>query len=358
MNIKVTSSSPNNSYTIQIKSGLLAEFGQIIKKNTNGRVVVLTNRTVHKLWFKNLHNSFKQAGLKEKVIIIPDGERYKNNRTYNRVVSEMLEIGIDRYSTLVTFGGGVIGDLGGFVAATYMRGIRLIHIPTTLIAQIDSSIGGKVAIDHPQAKNIIGAFCNPVQVLTDPNILSTLSQKEYLNGLFEAIKIALVRDRKLYDYICINIDKILDRDKKAIEYLVTKSAKLKAEIIKKDPFEKKLRMILNFGHTFGHALETSGGYKNISHGVAIGWGMLLALQISHYYKYINIAKLKEINDLITKIIGKNRMGNINPENIWKTMTLDKKAKNNKVRFVLIKSIAKPIVQGISKNSFKKSLENL
>jgi len=243
MNIKVSSTVTNKGYSIQIKSGLLSEFGQIIKKKINGRIVVLTNKTVHKLWYKDLHHSFKQARIKEQLIIIPDGERYKNSRIYNQVITEMLDNGSDRYSTLITFGGGVIGDLGGFVAATYMRGIQLIHIPTTLIAQIDSSIGGKVAIDHPRAKNIIGAFYNPMLVLTDPNILRTLSQKEYINGLFEAVKIALVRDKKFYEYICENIDLLLDRDIKAIEYLVTKSVRLKTEIIKIDTYEKKLRMV-------------------------------------------------------------------------------------------------------------------
>ncbi len=358
MKIKVTATLPNNGYLIQIKKGLLSKIGQIIRKKTNGGIVVLTNKTVHKLWYKDLHKSFKRSDLKEKVIIIPDGERYKNNHTYKQVISEMLNNGIDRYSTLVAFGGGVIGDLGGLVAATYMRGIKLIHVPTSLIAQIDSSIGGKVAIDHPQAKNIIGAFYNPEQVLTDPDILSTLSKKEYINGLFETVKIAMVRDKKLYEYICTNIDKILDRDAKVIEYFVTKGARLKAEIIQKDPFEKKLRMILNFGHTFGHALETSGGYKIISHGVAVGWGMLLALQLSNDYKFMDIRKHQKTIDLIKTLIGRNKMGNINPENIWRTMTLDKKAINNKVRFVLLKGIAQPIIQGIDKNSFKRSLRNL
>ncbi len=358
MNIRVASSAHNNGYSIQIKSGLLSKFGQIIKKNTNGPVVLLTNKTIHKLWYKDLRHSFEKAGLKEKLIMVPDGERYKNNRTYNQVISEMLENGINRYSTLVTFGGGVIGDLGGLVAATYMRGIKLIHVPTSLIAQVDSSIGGKVAIDHPMAKNIVGVFYNPTQVLTDPNILGTLAEKEYINGLFEIVKIALVRDKGLYEYIYKNINAILIRDTKAIEYLVSKSASLKAEIIQKDPYEKRLRMILNFGHTFGHALETSGQYKNISHGVAVGWGMLLALQLSHHYKLLDLGKHQDKIDLIKKLIGKNKLYNINPKNIWKTMTLDKKAKNNKVRFVLLKGIARPIIQDIDKNSFIKSLENL
>ena len=358
MKIKVTSTSTNSGYLIQVKRGLLSKIGQIIREQTNGRIIILINKTVHKLWYKDLHNSFKRSDLKEKVIIIPDGERYKSNRTYNQVISEMLNNGIDRYSTLVTFGGGVTGDLGGLVAATYMRGIKLIHIPTTLIAQIDSSIGGKVAIDHPQAKNIIGAFYNPELVLIDPDILGTLTTNEYVNGLFEAVKIALVRDKKLYEYICVNSDKILGRDTEAIEYLVTVCVRLKAEIIQKDPFEKKLRMILNFGHTFGHALETSGGYKNISHGAAVGWGMLLALQLSNDYKFMDIRKHQKTIDLIRKLIGRNKIGNINPENIWRTMTLDKKAKNNKIRFVLLKGIAQPIIQGIDKNSFKRSLRNL
>jgi len=358
MKIKVSSNSKSKSYSVQIKSGLLSETGQIIKKTAKGQIVILTSKNVHKLWYNKLNKSFKSSGLKAKLILIPDGERHKSLRTYNHVISEMLDIGIDRYSTLITLGGGVIGDLGGLVAATFMRGIDLIHIPTSLIAQIDSSIGGKVAIDHPNAKNIIGAFYNPTQVLTDPNILNTLSKKEFINGLFEALKIAIIRDKQLYDYISKNIDLILERNEKTIEHLVKSSVKLKADIIQKDPFEKKLRMVLNFGHTFGHALETSGGYKNISHGVAVGCGMLLAFQLSHFYKFIDIRKHQKTIDLINILIDKNKIGKLNSENLWKTMTLDKKAKNNKVRFVLLKGIARPIIQEIDKNSFKKVFGNL
>ncbi len=358
MNIKVNSVSRNSNYSIQIKAGLISEFGNIIKKKSNGKIVVLTNKTVYKLWYKKLHTSFRRAGIKEKLIIVPDGERYKNSHTYNKVISNMLENNIDRYSTLVTLGGGVIGDLGGFVAATYMRGITLIHIPTTLIAQVDSSIGGKVAIDHPRAKNIIGAFYNPELVLTDPNILKTLSDTEYTNGLFEAVKIALVYDIKLYEYLKNNIDEILKKDNKTIEYLVKKSTKLKAEIIQKDPFEKDLRMILNFGHTFGHALETSGGYKKISHGVAVGWGILLALNLSENYKLIDLSKHQEIIAIIKRLLGKNKMGKLNQTKIWKTMTLDKKAINNKVRFVLLKGIGQPLIKEVDKRQFIKSIEKL
>ncbi|MCP4706419.1 MAG: 3-dehydroquinate synthase [candidate division Zixibacteria bacterium] len=358
MNIKVKSVSPNNNYSIQIKTGLISDFGQIIKKKSNGKIVVLTNKKVHRLWYKKLHTSFKWAGIKEKLIIVPDGERYKNNRTYNKVISNMLENNIDRYSTLVTFGGGVIGDLGGFVAATYMRGITLIYIPTTLIAQVDSSIGGKVAIDHPKAKNIIGAFYNPELVLTDPDILKTLSDTEYTNGLFEVVKIALVYDKKLYVYFCKNFNKIINRDSKIIESLIKKSAKLKAEIIQKDPFEKDLRMILNFGHTFGHALETSGGYKNISHGVAVGWGMLLALNLSENYKLIDLSKHQETIAIIKRLLGKNKLGKLNLTRIWATMCHDKKAVNKKVRFVLLKGVGRSIIKEVDKKSFIKSLGKL
>jgi len=358
MKIKVAATTVDKGYTIQIKRGLLSEAGKIIKRITHDRIAVLTNKTVHELWYRDLHKSFKQVGLKENIIVIPDGERYKNNRTYNRIISEMLDYGINRHSTLVTFGGGVTGDIGGFIAATYMRGIKLIHIPTSLIAQIDSSIGGKAAIDHPRAKNIIGAFYNPEYVLIDPNLLMTLPRREYINGLFEAVKIAIVRDKKLYKYICVNIDKILDRNARTVEYLVTECARLKTEIIQKDPFEKKLRMILNFGHTFGHALETAGRYNNISHGIAVGWGMLLALQLSYHYKYIDLEKCREIIDLIGKLIGRNKMPKISPENIWITMCHDKKVKNNKVRFILLERIARPIIREIDKNSFKKALRDL
>jgi len=224
MNIKIPSNTRDNNYSIRIKSGLLPEFGQIIKKLVNDNIVILTNRTVYKLWYNKLNRSLKSAGIKPKLIVIPDGERYKNNTTCQKIISRMLELGVNRHSALVALGGGVIGDLGGFAASTFMRGIRLIHVPTTLIAQVDSSIGGKVAIDHSMAKNMIGAFYNPKIVLSDPAILETLPKKEYINGLFEVIKISMVKNDKLYDYISDSIDKIINREGKAVEFLVIESA--------------------------------------------------------------------------------------------------------------------------------------
>ncbi len=359
MRIKVEHKDKSESCRVFIKRGLINEAGGLITKyTTGGKVFIITNRLVKKLWYDKLNKSLQKAGIRSRLILIGDGERYKNFRTYNHIISQLLSYKADRHSTLIAFGGGVIGDLTGFVAATYMRGINLIHFPTTLIAQIDSGIGGKTAIDSDRAKNMIGAFYNPSRVLIDPDILRTLTERDYLNGLFEAIKIAMVGNKSLYEFISSNMSKIKRRNKNILEELVLRCVREKIKVIQKDPLDKGLRMILNFGHTFGHALETSGNYSTLTHGVAVGWGMLLAMRLSILSDVSSANNFDEPEKIIRKLLNSRKLGNLDADQLWKTISLDKKAEDNKIRFVLLKNIGYPVIKNIDKRLFVKALEKL
>ena len=357
--LKVEINPQSHSYTIEIKAEIIKEAGRLIKKSSSpGKVVVLTNDLVYSLYYQELKGSLDQSRLDNQVIIVPDGERYKSLKTCHYIINQLIEYRADRSSVLITLGGGVICDLGGFVAATYMRGIPLVHIPTTLVAQIDASIGGKTAADHPRAKNLIGAFYQPRLVLCDPEVLKTLRRKDLLNGLFEAIKIALVCDKELFFFIADNQNGILKRDQDILRPLIVRCIREKVQIVEKDPLDENLRAILNFGHTFAHALETNGKYRSISHGQAVGLGMLLAFRLSNILGHLPERKTKEAYELIARLVKFDMLKKMDPRETWDTMALDKKAKQGKVRFVLLQDIGKPVIEEVSRKVFFKALERL
>jgi len=358
MKIRVPTKPHAPGYTIQIQRGLLAEAGSMVGRRAAGRIIVLTNRTVHRLWYNRLHQAFAGAGLTVHPIIIRDGERYKNMQTYNEIIAGMIGHRADRHSLLVTFGGGVIGDIGGFVAATYMRGIDLVHIPTTLVAQIDAGIGGKTALDYPQAKNLIGSFYNPRLVLIDPDTLSTLPEQEMLNGLFEALKTGLVCNRRLFAFIVEHLTHIRERKPSLVNRMVVQCAREKAAVVTRDPFDHNRRAILNFGHTLGHALESAEKYTRISHGEAVGWGMLAAVRISHLLGHCSDSIAEQAANPIRQLLGRKKLPKTTVNQIWRTMTLDKKAKSGEVRFVLLKTIGRPFMAHVGRDTFTEALKSL
>jgi 3-dehydroquinate synthase len=283
-----------------------------------------------------------------------DGERYKNFRTYTTVVDQLVEKPADRQTVLLALGGGVTGDLAGFVAATYMRGLDLVLIPSSLVAQIDASIGGKTAVDLPVAKNTIGVFYQPRLVLTDPEVLQTLPAAELRNGLCEGMKTALVTDRGFFTFMTKNLAALIKGEPRLLARLVRSGAQAKARIIRRDPFDRGRRAILNFGHTVGHALETAARYRRLGHGVAVGRGMLVALRLSRQLGLHRWPDDHEVFTSIQHLLPHYKWERFDPEQLWQTMQLDKKTERGAVCFVLLKDIGRPVIRSVRKSQFMRA----
>ncbi|MEK6546315.1 MAG: 3-dehydroquinate synthase, partial [Nitrospinota bacterium] len=261
------------SYSIYIDRGLLTEAGKRLSNIIAGKkIAIITNPTVNKIYGSILKNSFKGADIKIHLTEIPDGEKYKTLETAVKIYDWLTDIKIERQSSLIALGGGVIGDITGFVAATYLRGVPYIQIPTTLLAQVDSSIGGKTAVNHPKGKNLIGAFYQPRVVFIDIDTLKTLPKEEILCGVAEIIKYGIIRDGDFFEYLEGNIKKLINLEEKALIYSIKKACEIKADIVSRDERETGLRATLNFGHTIGHAIESLTDYKKYRHGEAIAIG--------------------------------------------------------------------------------------
>lgn len=346
-----------SSYEVMIEQGALSKAGLLIEEKISpSQVFVLTNSKVYKLYYQRLMNSIFREGLRITSIKIPDGERFKNLISLKKVYDHLVKERADRESVLIGLGGGVIGDLAGTVAATYMRGISLVHIPTTLLAQADASIGGKTALDLPQAKNLMGCFYPSQLVIIDPLVLNTLTKKDFLNGLVEIIKIGLVSNPKILNFIQQHYEEILKKDIFHLQKLISMAVVEKVRVTNLDPFDRGVRRILNFGHTFGHALETYKNYQKITHGEAVSLGILVALKLSEDLKLAHDGLGPEVKRLFSEIGLPTQIKNLNLRKIWEIMNLDKKVKNGRVNFVLLKYIGKPILKAVNEKSFYKSAE--
>jgi 3-dehydroquinate synthase len=333
----------------------LLRAGKLIRQLNSSQVFILTNPTLQNLHYGKLKESLSQSGYNLNLpIVIPDGERFKNLKSLSFCYDRLVKHQADRKSVLVTLGGGVITDLGGMLAATYMRGIRLVHIPTTLLAQVDAAIGGKAGINHPGAKNMIGCFYQPNLILIDPLVLNTLSQRDYLNGVAEVIKIALVADTLLFKFLKQNIFAIIERKKSPLMKMIGSAVKSKINITTRDTCEKDLRKILNLGHTLAHALEAHQKYKNILHGEAVSLGMLVALQLSVDLKIGTLKMLDDVKALLEQAGLPTKIKRLDTQALWKIMYLDKKAGFGKINFVLLKKIGKPSIKAIEYHQFKQA----
>lgn len=348
-----------------IGKGILSDIDTYLIPLLPGKQVVLvTNLLIRQLYGNEIAKILSQKGILVHIIEVPDGEKSKSFSSAENIYDKLLQFKADRSTALIALGGGVIGDLAGFVAATFMRGIPLVHIPTTLLAQIDSSIGGKVAIDHSKAKNIVGSFYQPIANLVDSVVLESLPLSHLKNGIAEAIKIAIISSPSFFNWIDKHIDRLLQKDPVALDYLVGRAAQLKIDIILRDPWEKHQRHLLNLGHSIGHALETVSGYRSITHGEAVAMGTVLETRIAYYKKLCTWKEKEKIENIISKldIFPNLNLLQINVERCWDTILLDKKNKDGDIRFVLPERIGKvELIQPILKedvdyafNSLKKS----
>jgi 3-dehydroquinate synthase len=254
--------------------------------------------------------------------------------TVEKVCRALHRAGADRHSVIAAVGGGVVGDVAGFAAASYLRGVRLIHVPTTLVAQIDSSIGGKTGVNLPEGKNLVGAFYPPVAVVADPRFLQTLPEAQFRSGLYEGVKYANIVDAKFFNYLETNMGKVLHRDPRSLEWLILRSIRAKAEIVSKDEREAGVRQVLNFGHTFGHALETAGNYRGHLHGEAVGWGMLVATLLALATNRINSIQAQRISRLVMSVSPLPSFDSYRPAKLLALMRGDKKSHGGRVRWVL------------------------
>ncbi len=328
----------SNSYDIYVGSGLLMQTGRQLKENGFAdKLVIITNPVVKKLYGNALKRSLTQEGFKVAVLSVPDGEEQKSLEVAGRLYGELTDLYAERTTPILALGGGVIGDLTGFVAATYLRGVPLIQIPTTLLAQVDSSIGGKVAVNHGQVKNKIGAFYQPRLVISDISTLRTLPTREFISGLAEVIKYGVIGDREFFVYLEKNLDQIKSLDERLLEEIVYNSAKIKAEIVEKDEKDLGWRNILNYGHTVGHAIESASDFK-VEHGKAVALGMLAAGRISNKLGLLDKNELIRLKGIIQRADLAIELPNLEVGKIIQAIRHDKKILRGKLRFILPRTI--------------------
>ncbi|MFC2022010.1 3-dehydroquinate synthase [Chloroflexota bacterium] len=333
----------SNSYNIHIGAGLLTQTGAKLKEiGFSDKLVIITDPTVKSLYGNTLKQSLAGSGFKALILEVPEGEEQKSLETAGRLYHELTDFYAERTTPILALGGGVIGDLTGFVAATYLRGVPLIQIPTTLLAQVDSSIGGKVAVNHGLLKNKIGAFYQPRLVISDIATLKTLPAGELSDGLAEAIKYGVIWDEELFSYLEENLDQIKALDNRALETIVFRSAKIKAEVVEKDERDFDLRTILNYGHTVGHAIESVSDFK-VRHGEAVAIGMLAAASISNKMGIFDKNEVIRLNGLIARASLPIKLPSLQLKKLVQAMRHDKKILQGKIRFVLPKSIGEVFI---------------
>ena len=332
-----------NGYSVHIGSGILSQTGQRLKELGYGdKAVIITNPVVKKLYGTQLKQCLVDAGLKTAVLEVPDGEEYKSLESAGKLYQQLAEFGAERSTPILALGGGVIGDLAGFVAATYMRGVPLVQLPTTLLAQCDSSIGGKTAVNHGQLKNEIGAFYQPKMTIADIAALKTLSQEELASGLCEVIKHAVIKDEQFFVYLEKHLDLIKTLDDNVLEAIVAKSAQIKVAVVEIDEKDTGLRNILNFGHTVGHAVESVTNFQ-VAHGQAVSVGMVAAAKIAAEIDVLDSGNVTRLKNLLEKAGLMTKLPLMKVKQLMRTMQYDKKAYGGKIRFVLPRTIGQVFI---------------
>jgi len=314
--------------------------GDLVRENgIKGKVGIVTNRTVASRYLTRVQGSLDEAGYETVVLTVPDGEEYKSMTSLATIYDRLIEHRFDRGSTLFALGGGVIGDLTGFAAATFLRGINYIQLPTTLLAQVDASVGGKTAVNHERGKNLIGAFYQPRMVVIDVRTLDTLPTREYVAGIAEVIKYGVIEDADFFAYLESHLGQLLSIEPKVVEHVIATSCRIKAAVVEQDEREKDRRAILNFGHTLGHALESFTDYERFLHGEAVAIGMVQAAILSVKHGLCSTAQLSRIKKLIRSAgLPWQMPDDIGVERLLASMEVDKKSLAGKIKFVLCDGI--------------------
>jgi 3-dehydroquinate synthase len=334
------------SYPIHVGEGLLGAADQWLPSIGSARVVVVTNPTVAALHLETLRAGLSRAGIRHDTVLVPDGEAHKDWSTLNAIHGRLIELGAERSTLLMALGGGVIGDLAGFAAATYRRGMPLVQLPTTLLAQVDSSVGGKTAINHPLGKNMIGAFYQPSAVIIDTATLATLPDREYAAGLAEVIKYGAACDASLFAWLESALEKLLERAPDAAAQAIVASCGIKAAIVAADERETGARAVLNFGHTFGHAIEAATGYDGSwLHGEAVAAGMVLAATLSVRAAGLPTTESARLREVIRRAGLPVRAPAMEPGRYLTLMARDKKVEAGVIRFVLLEAIGRAALRG-------------
>lgn len=331
-------------YPISIGAGLLTNPASYAPLKAGDKVMVVSNPTVAQYYLKPLTQTLQALGCVVDSVLIPDGEQYKTLDSLNLIFTALLEKNHNRDTTLIALGGGVIGDVAGFAAASYQRGIRFIQIPTTLLAQVDSSVGGKTAVNHPLGKNMIGAFYQPMSVIVDTDTLKTLPAREVSAGLAEVIKYGAIFDLAFFEWLENHIDDLVSLNQQALEYCIQRCCQLKADVVARDETEKGDRALLNFGHTFGHAIEAHLGYGNWLHGEAVAVGMLEAAALSENLGNLTACDVARLE----KLIARANLPTISPDGMQPSeylpyMWRDKKVLNGTLRLILLKKLGQAYV---------------
>lgn len=333
----------NRSYPIHIGRNLLTDASLILSHLKRKHVAIVTNTTVAPLYLDQLSSGLQAAGVTVIPIILPDGEAYKNSETLNLIYDALLQNRCERSTTLIALGGGVIGDLTGYAAATYLRGVPFIQVPTTLLSQVDSSVGGKTGINHPLGKNMIGAFYQPQLVLADIDTLQTLPPREFSAGVAEVIKYGLIRDADFFDWLEANMTSLMELDEQVLSYAIYRSCQNKADVVAKDEHEQGERALLNLGHTFGHAIENAMGYGVWLHGEAVAAGTVMAADLSKRMGWLSESEVTRIKNSFEAANLPIVPPSLGAERYLDLMSLDKKVENGKIRLILQQAIGKSVI---------------
>lgn len=332
------------SYSIDFGTGLLADVGRRMRElGMVGQTAVVTNDTVAPIYLDLVRQSLEGAGFSVLPIVLPDGEVHKNFTTLQRILEDLLKNRLERSATLVALGGGVVGDMTGFAASVFLRGVDFVQIPTTLLAQVDSSVGGKTGINHSLGKNLIGTFYQPKLVLCDLDTLKTLPRREFLAGLAEVVKYGLIRDARFFHFLDENLDAIIAMDPGPLQRVVHACCAIKAEVVAADEREGGVRALLNFGHTFGHAIEALTGYNQLLHGEAVAMGMVMAADLSRRLGWLTEDETNAITGLLHRAGLPLDVPKIASMDFMEAFQRDKKVRGGKPRFVLLRGIGHGVV---------------